>query len=149
MVAGGCSSLLGQKERSSWQRLTCSASGEKNQGAGESSSLRCLRRDEVLSSREYNREEANQGQMESVFQQVPVVLEMKEKRGLRPNPVLGVVPTCRPWGITDSGCQGWAVAPRSSCQSAPSTRGPTESWTGQVRERAGTKSQVPNHRHQP
>jgi hypothetical protein len=79
--------------------LTCQASGENNQGVCESSSLRYLRQDAELSSREQNQEEENQDQMELVFQQEHVVSEIKEKCGLRPNSVLRVPQTCSLWGI--------------------------------------------------
>lgn len=44
-------------------------------------------------SREWNQVEANQDQMESAFQQVRVVSEMKEKHGSGST-------TCSPWGVT-------------------------------------------------
>lgn len=94
--------LLGQKEGSCWQCLTCYASGEKDQGVCESSSLRCLGQDAVLSSRERNQEETNQDQMESVFQQQRVVSEIKENLGSRPNAALGVPQTCSLWGIAQT-----------------------------------------------
>lgn len=55
-----------------------------------SSSPRCLGQDAELSSRERNQEAANQDQMESVFQQQHVVLEIKERCGLRPSVALGI-----------------------------------------------------------
>lgn len=56
----------------------------------------------MLSSREPSQEEANQDQMEPVFQQQHVVAEIKEKCGLRPNAALGVPQTCSLWGISQT-----------------------------------------------
>lgn len=67
-----------------------------------SSSPRCLGQDAELSSREKNQEEANQDQMESVFQQQHVVLEIKERCGLRPSAALGVPQACSLWGISQT-----------------------------------------------
>lgn len=76
--------------------------------------------------------------MELAFQQVHVVLEMKEERGLRPDPVLRVPPTCSPPGNhPDTGCLGWEASRSSSRPPASSTRGATQTRRREVSRRAG------------